>query len=215
MAETIETFVARLQADGVRAGRAEAEEIVAKARRQAEEIVSQAERTASEIVSDARRQAEQNLERSRGELDLAARDAVLKLRQAIEDVVESILARGAADQLGDSDFLAELLHDLVMLYARSDIDRSQNIEINVSPEAQAKLAEWAISRIVRKAEEAGTSVDLKGALSSAGFEYTVSGATIEVTPESVVEVLSELVGPRLKEIIDSAMSDTLQGRQSS
>jgi hypothetical protein len=145
-------------------------------------------------------------------LDLAARVAVLRLREAIDRAVGSILAEGARERLEDTDFLGELLHDLVMLYARSDIERSQNIEINVTPEAQGKLAEWAISRIVRKAEQEGTSVDLKGTLSGAGFEYTVSGATIEVTPASVVEVLAGLVSPRLKEVIDSAMTRTLQGR---
>lgn len=43
MAETIESFVAKLQAEGVQAGREAAEQLEAKARQKAEEIGRQAE----------------------------------------------------------------------------------------------------------------------------------------------------------------------------
>jgi hypothetical protein len=48
------------------------------------------------------------------------------------------------------------------------------------------------------------SVNLHGALSTAGFEYKVSGGTVEVTPESVVQVLSEIVTPQLQQLIVSS-----------
>ena len=49
------------------------------------------------------------------------------------------------------------------------------------------------------------SIDLKGTLSGAGFEYAVSGATVEMTLESVVEVLSRLVAPDLRGIVERAL----------
>ena len=42
-----------------------------------------------------------------------------------------------------------------------------------------------------------TSFDLHGMLESVGFEYKVSGATVEVTIDSVVQTLKGLVGPEL------------------
>ena len=61
--------------------------------------------------------------------------------------------------------------------------------------------------MAQKAKEAGMTIDLKGSLSAAGFEYNVSGATVEVTLESVVESISELVSPHLAKVIDAAVGD--------
>ena len=57
------------------------------------------------------------------------------------------------------------------------------------------------------ARETGMTIDLQGTLEAAGFEYTLSGATVEVTLRSVTESICELVGPRLREIIDKAVGD--------
>lgn len=204
MSETIESFVAKLQAEGVEAGRQAAENLRAEAKKQAEQVIKEAEQQAAKTIQAAQRQADSLLDLAKGELNLAARDVVLSLRAALGRSLTAILTAEARDTLSDSDFLANTLHDLILTYAKADIDRSGRIEVNVSPELQAKLADWAIEEISRKAAEAGMSVDLKGTLSSAGFEYTISDATVEVTPESVVETLSELVSPRLREVIETA-----------
>jgi len=215
MADTIEAFVEKLKTDGVDAGQAQADEIVAAARRQADEIVQEAEKKAAAIRADAEDQAKQTLERSQSELNLAARDVLLKLRDAVQQAISSVMTKAASDKLSDADFLANMLHDLIMLYAKSDIDRSQDVEVNVSPDMQAQLADWAVHEIVRKAEEAGTTVDLRGTLSGAGFEYSVAGATIEVTPESIVEVLADMVSPNLKDVVNSADFGQDQDKRSS
>jgi hypothetical protein len=51
------------------------------------------------------------------------------------------------------------------------------------------------------------SLDLKGTLADAGFEYQVDGANIEVTLSSIVEALTELVNPNLREILEQAMAE--------
>jgi hypothetical protein len=42
---------------------------------------------------------------------------------------------------------------------------------------------------------------LKSTFSKAGFEYKIHGATVEVSPDSVSELLSEMVNPDLQKII--------------
>ena len=42
---------------------------------------------------------------------------------------------------------------------------------------------------------------LKFTFSKAGFEYKIHGATVEISPDSVSELLSEMVNPDLQEII--------------
>ena len=90
-----------------------------------------------------------------------------------------------------------------MLYAGSDLHHS--IEINVQPEMQQKLADWAIHEIAKEnVEGRHIALDFKGTLAQAGFEYNVSGATVEVTLESVVEAMVELVSPKLGEVVAHA-----------
>jgi len=207
MAETIESFVAKLQAEGVQTGQEAAEKLRAEARRQAEEIINQAEARAEKIVADARTEAEKILARSKTELALAARDAALRLHEAMGRALQAVIARGVKAKLTDSEFIGKTLHELIMLYAKAELE-SGSIEINVSPQIREQLTKWALHEIALEAtDSAHLSIDLKGKLAEAGFEYNVaSGATVEVTLDSVVQALMELVGPGLREVLSAAMA---------
>ena len=48
-------------------------------------------------------------------------------------------------------------------------------------------------------------IDLRGTLAESGFTYEIAGGTVEVTADSVVEVLSEMVGSELrKRVVEAA-----------
>jgi len=208
MAETIESFVAKLQAEGVQAGQQEADRLRAEAKQQAEEITRQAQKDGEAIVADAKKQADDLLARSRTELDLAVRDAILRLQDALSRMLAAVLARKVEEPLRDHEFLGRLLHDLVMQYVEADCQRREVLKINVAPELREKLIAWALQEIGQEAvEEVRPSLDLKGTLADAGFEYTLGESTVEVTRESVVETLMDLVGPALRETLEKALSE--------
>lgn len=209
MAETIESFVKKLQTDGVEAGRQEAEKIQQAARDEAQQTVDDAKRQAEKIVADAKAEADGMLARAKTELQLASRDAVLKLRDVLARALEAIVAEGTKEKLADADFLGQVLHDLVRLYAESHMGaRSAPMTIDVQPEMKQKLREWALSELGQQAVDSLRSTfDLQGTLAATGFEYKIAGATVEVTVESVVETLKDLVGPGLKEVLDQAVAD--------
>lgn len=206
MAETIESFVAKLQAEGVEAGRQAAEKLLAEAKQQSEQIVQDAKEQAEKHLTDARAEGEKVLARSKTELELAARDVVLRLRSALGRALEAIVTAEVKKELPNSDFVSRTLHDLILMYAAADIEHRQTMNINVSPELQEQLADWALE-MMHKHAQAGMSIDLQGTLEAAGFEYTLSGPTVEVTLRSVTESICELIGPRLREIIDKAIGD--------
>ncbi len=197
MAETIESFVARLQQEGVESGRRQAGELVAAARAEA-----------GRIVDDARREATGARARADAELRLAARDVSLKLQRTLTDALRAALARAVEPRLSDPDFVAALLRELVLTYARADAARELEIEINVAPEMRDRLAVWAL-REMREARSDGSStkIDLETTLGRAGFEYRIHGAAIEITVESVVERLMELVGPAVRELFAASSED--------
>ena len=205
MADSIESFVERLQKEGVEAGRAEAAKIVAEARAQAEKILAQAQSQAQKIVAEAQSQAEKAQQQGRSELQMASRDVLLRLRQTVAAVLERLLVQAAGEALDDEQFLAGLVHDVVVEYARQDAAGKRPLEVRVSDEKVEALTKWALGRLAGGGDK--PQVDLKGGLQSAGFEYSVSGGTVEVTPESIAEVLSGMVSDRLRELLEQAASE--------
>lgn len=208
MADTIETFVAKLQSEGVEAGKQEAEKIRRQAEQDAERTRKQAAEEAEKILTDARNEAENIVARGRTELQLAARDELLRLRDTLGRALQAVLHRGAEAALEDVEFIGKALHEIILTYARADVEGQIRLEIDVSDEMKGKLVDWALHEMVQESREGKhVVIDLHGRLREAGFEYTVDGATVEVTASSVVESLSELVNPELRTMLEQAVSE--------
>jgi F0F1-type ATP synthase membrane subunit b/b' len=207
MADTIQEFVAKLQADGVEAGRAAAEELLAKARRDADEIIRQAQAHAKKIQQDAETQAQATLAKSKTELELAARDTTLRLREALGRAMRAALTAGAKQPLDDPEFLRRLLSDIILQYARADLQGQPTFNLNVTPPMREQLTAWALQHL----HQGNLGLDLRGTLAEAGFEYQVEGAKIEVTLTSVVDALADLISPSLREMLQRAAADAQPG----
>jgi hypothetical protein len=165
----------------------------------------QARQQAATVVADADQQATEILNARKAQLDLAR--TLVRLR-------DSSIARSprsspaAAGPFKDTGFLKDLLRELVVLYARRDAAGGTEIEVNVGPEVRSALADWAMGGLRSEPGAAkGVSLELTSSLEQAGFEYTVEGATVEVTLASVAAMLSELVGPELRTTIDRALAE--------
>jgi V/A-type H+-transporting ATPase subunit E len=211
MADSIESFVSKLQNEGVEAGKKEAEKIRDEARDEADRIVKEAEQKAEKIRQDAERDADDTRQRGQTDLELAARDTVLRLRETLNRALRTVLARGTEASLGDTEFLKGLIHDVVMQYAQADQEGEATVEVRVSDEAKDQLTEWCRQQLAPEAQEAGAAVDIKGVLSEAGFEYQVQDANVEVTQTSVVETLQDLVSPRLRDMLAKATEQGDEG----
>lgn len=208
MAETIQTFVEKIRSEGIHAGQQQADELLAKAKQDAEEIVLQAQQEKERLLAQADAEAAATLERSRTDLKLAARDAALRLRDALARALSDILAAGAKAKLEDPEFVGKALHEIVTQYSQTVTEGGGTFRINVSEDMRQRLVDWAMTHIGQEAMQ-GThlTIDLKGSLKQAGFEYNATGATVEVTLDSVVEVLSDLVAPKLREALERAMAE--------
>jgi vacuolar-type H+-ATPase subunit H len=124
MPETIEAFVEKLRHEGVQAGRDAAEQHLAKARQEADQVLAQARAQAAKIVADAQAQADSRLAKSKTDLELAARDIALRLREALSRALREVLAAGAKGPLTDADFLGKLLYDIVTQYVRANLEET-------------------------------------------------------------------------------------------
>ncbi|MCK5557050.1 MAG: hypothetical protein KAJ01_01640, partial [Candidatus Hydrogenedentes bacterium] len=110
------------------------------------------------------------------------------------------------DKLDDADFLGKMLQEVIMVYARADKDHDPIIEIKVPEKMREKLKRWVFDAIAKETTgKSKPSVNLQGGLQKAGFEYEVdAGGTVEVTLASVVETLSKLVAPDLRDVLVKA-----------
>jgi hypothetical protein len=64
-----------------------------------------------------------------------------------------------------------------------------------------KLNDSAIKDFYQKLHGDQSKLPLQYTLSKAGFEFKIHGATVEVSPDSVSELLSEMVNSDLQKII--------------
>ncbi len=201
MAHTVQSFVETLRADGVEAGRKAAEQIRLAAEEQAEQLLGEAKAKARTIIEEAEDERRRTLERTQTDLKLAARDTVAALRDVLGQAINRVLTQAVSEAFEDVDFLKDLIGQIACAYAQSDAAGKQTIEVNLPEPMRRKLAAWAIDALHQGCDGKKLSVELHGALLAAGFEYKLSGGTVEVTPESVVEVLSQIVTPELQQLI--------------
>jgi len=204
MTDTIESFVTKLKSEGVEEGKRQAEQLRSDAKQQTEQIVADARSQAEKIIADANAEADSILARGHTELELAARDATLELRESLEKALETVLLNQVGIPLNDGEFLKELIQSIVQRYIDADIDSYAPVKINVEPEMHQQLCDWAIGKLRIDTKDDSGGFDFRADLRQAGFEISLHGATIEITQESVVEMLMRLVSPSLREIIRQA-----------
>ncbi len=207
MAQTIEAFVNTLRADGVEAGQHAAEKIRAEAEKQAQALIEQATRQAKQIVDDARAEADRIRARTETELRLAARDTLVRLQDALSAALRAVLLPAVRETLADSEFLAALIRDVVLCYAKRDAAGQGPVAVRVSEalsEGQRKRLVDGIVQAFSQSARAPKAVDLRATLADAGFEYTIRDGTVEVTAAALVDALAEIVAPDVRTLIAEA-----------
>ncbi len=202
MAEKIEEFVDKLQKEGVQAGKDQAEKIKKDAEKQASQTIEQAEQQAEKIKKDAQAQADKILKKGKTDLQLAARDVVMNLRRTLGDLLEAVLCDKVRRTMSDEDFLEKLIRDLVGQYVKADLGDESPLQINLSSDVRKEFIERLMGELKKQASDGEGGIDVKAELSDAGLEYKVSGPTVEVTTDSVVQALCGLVSADMREMLE-------------
>ncbi len=105
----VQELVQKLREEGVAAGRREAEQMVAAAREEAARIVAGARREADETTRVSHAMVETERQAAHAALDLAARDAMLQLREQFEVAFVRRLQSLVAAALQEPGVLVELV----------------------------------------------------------------------------------------------------------
>ena len=197
---SIEAFVEKIKQDGVDAGRAQADGLVAQAKAQADEMVAAARKEADKLLAQAKEQAQRQKEKLASETALACRDLVLKLKEDLTALLSGVLKAGVDKAVADEALVRELLKEMVAQYAKLDSAAKGGIELRLSDKMYKSLESWVKGELAAVAGK--VRIGARPGLSGSGFEVTVSkGATVEISSSALVDALREMVSPALKELL--------------
>jgi len=202
MPESIESFVKKLQDEGVSAGKEAAEEIKNEAKREADNMIADARAEADQILAKAKDDADKQLHRMQTELELAVRDAILKLRETAGNVVSAMLTQKIEKKFSDPNYLGQIIREVILAYAKADATQPPFMKVNISSKMNDQLNAGILKNLFQNISQEHEKIALQATLSKAGFEYKINGATVEVSPDSVSELISEMVGPSLQATLD-------------
>lgn len=204
MPNNIEAFVKTLESEGVDAGRKAAQKIEEDARDQAGKIIAEGKLKAEQIVNQANSEAEKIKARMNSSLELAARDAILMLRQKLTEQLKNLLEVSVNKTLREEDTLAKVLREVIPAYAKADAAERQNAQISISSDMKSRLLESTLRELQNSLKQKNVDIDVKYNLAKSGFEFKVEGSTVEVGTESVTALLAEMIDPDLREFLEKA-----------
>lgn len=209
----VRSLIERVKSEGVEAGRSEAERIVEEARARAARIVDDARREADQHLGQARERERSEQESGRAALQLAARDAVLRLEEELSRAFARQLSRLVDERLRDPRFLERLILELVgrdrpepdepakVLLPRKAIDidqlREQGRELAHDP------VDGFVLSVARDMLREGVEVHVSREV-DAGLVIRLEDGDIEidVTTEAVTELLSRHLLPRFRGLLE-------------
>ncbi len=216
----VETLIKRLRQEGVDAGQKESEKIILESREKAALIRSQAQKEADEIVSKARKEADALKAAGSDALQLAARDAHLKLREVVMSRFSVEVRRLVGKVMAPEPFMEKLILQVVgRVRQDSGLDKEDKLSIKLpddlikiddlrkNPEElkEGTMAHFVLSVMAGLFEE-GISYQPSGDISTGLKIYMKEGnVEVDLTDEAISAVLLEHLQPRFRALLEGVV----------
>ncbi len=211
----VEELMNRLRDEGVKAGREEAEKIVADAETRARWLVAQAQDEADKLVDKARTEAQSLKTSADDALQVAARDMLLSLRERLSHRFAGEVRRLVGEQLGDAGFLKQLILEIAGRQGQA-IDTGGKVEV-LLPRKALEVGELREDpRELQEGELTAFVLGITDEMLRDGVSLTVvdegkDGITarlvddeieVEVTADAVANLLLEHLQPRFRALLE-------------
>jgi len=212
----VEALIERLRNEGVSAGQEKAEDIVINAQKHAEWIIEEAELEAKQILEKAHKQASDLENSGKDAIQLAGRDALLKLRDTLLGSFSHEVMRVVGEKMTDQQFTEKLILALAgRVRSNIGLDEHKNIlislpedimgveELRKNPEElnEGILSQYTASIAADLLRE-GVLFKVADELKAGLFIRLVDDAmVIDFTDETVAELLLEHIQPRFRALL--------------
>jgi len=110
MHDKLQELTDKLYKEGLSKGQEEAAQIVEAAKKEAALIVADAKATAEQLVADAKKAAGEAKSNAEGDIQLAARQMMAKMKQTVESlIVAKVIAAPSTAAMNDTEFLKTII----------------------------------------------------------------------------------------------------------
>ena len=194
MAEQLNEFLEKIQKEAVDKAAEQAEQKLAQAKAEADKIVADARAEADKIVSDAEAKAKQFAENGEKTLRFASRDVLTYTRQELESLLKKVFAERAAEVLKLEDIKP------IILKLAAGCEGDALIEVPEGSDVE-KLEKYFLSELAGKAKGGVKVCPVKGLKAGASVVSVNGDLKIELTDETLVELLSSQLSPKLAAVL--------------
>lgn len=197
----LKELIDQIKKDGVEAAETEAETIIRSAEEKAKKIVADAQAEADKIMLNAKAENERMVKSGEDALRQAGRNLLISFRESVTKELSSILEKNIT-AVYSSEAMAQIIINVVESWAKKpDTDK---VEVILSSDDLKKLEDTLLAGFKEKALE---GITLKSSNSfDSGFRICANKghAYYDYSAESVVEMLSNYLSPRVTELLKEA-----------
>lgn len=200
METQLQDIIEKIHDEGVKGAEQRAREIIEHAEKQAMQKVEQARSEAESIVKSAEQEAQKQRAAGEAALKQASRDLLLSVKTQLTTLFETV-QREAAGQALSADRMSSILADMVSNWSSGSAD---SLEVLVAEKDRDELEKGLRAALNAKLADGVEIRPVRGI--AAGFRIgSKDGAAFyDFTDESLAEVLSAYLNPRLADIMKSA-----------
>ncbi|MDR2177262.1 MAG: V-type ATP synthase subunit E [Treponema sp.] len=199
----LQELIEKIKKDGVESASEEAARLKSQAEAEARRIVDAARREAEEIIARAKSDAERTERSGAAALAQASRNLVLAFRGEIETILDAVVLRETAAAY-DEGTLKKVLPDLLKSWASRDSGGGNAPDLLLPEDVLKNIGAYFDEKL---AGELKKGLELKPDRNlSAGFRIANKdgSAYYDFSAESVAELLSAYLNPRLAGIVKDA-----------
>ena len=196
----LQELIDKIKKDGIESASGEAARIKSEADAEAAKIIAAAQKEAANIVSRGKADAERSEKAGIAALEQASRNLVLAFKGEIQTLLDKIVARETAGAFNEDTYKAAL-PEILKAWA----SKSGSLDVLLPEEKFKKLEPWFKEKLV---SEVKNGVELKSDRNlGAGFKIANKdgSAYYDFSAESVAQLLSSYLNPRLAETLKTAV----------
>ena len=209
----VEDLIGRLREQGVEAGKAQADELMEQTRLRAEQRLDDARREADAILQKAREEASQTKRAGEEAVQLAVRDAMLRLKSEMVEQFADRVRRLVTKELDDSDFLKQMILEisrrsappvgqLAKLLLPEDVVGLEHLRRDPEEVKEGTLSHFVATvtkDMLREGLEIGTRDDQVAGIR---IQLQEEDIDIELTDQAIADLLLRHLVPRFRAIME-------------
>ena len=214
----VDALIEKLRNDGVTAGKAEAERIISEAKIKAANIISDAKNQSDQYQKDSRQSADNYRAAGEEALNIAMRDALLNMKDALMKHFERDLERMVSSTLADPDILKQMILELVgSARDASQIGKGANVILpakmlssdeirkNADTIQSDQLTQFTLG-LSQKMLEEGVILHFDGDLDEGIYaQYKDGDIILDLSDKAVTSMLMQHLQPRFRAVLEGVI----------